>query len=180
MIKVIAFDLVGVLVGEKDGVLLPVEDKLERLFGPNINDEDYINKAKEIVADDCQIEEFTKNIISKLYRIIEENLIQNLKNKYPNIKIVVATNHLSYVRKFINKNFDVDDIIISAEINKIKPNPNFYQYILDKYNIEPSELLFLDDNIDNVEGAKNLGIKTIKVDREMILINEIEKIVRVI
>ena len=51
MIKVIAFDLVGVLVGEKSNVLNEIEDKLERLFGPNINDEDYITKAKEIIID---------------------------------------------------------------------------------------------------------------------------------
>ena len=40
MIKVIAFDLVGVLVNEKDIELSPCESKLERLFGPNINDTD--------------------------------------------------------------------------------------------------------------------------------------------
>ena len=37
MIKVIAFDLVGVLVNEKDIELSRQEDKLERMFGPNIN-----------------------------------------------------------------------------------------------------------------------------------------------
>lgn len=177
MIKFIAFDLVGVLVGEKDGLLSPVEAKLERLFGPNINDEDYLNMAEHFVSDSCHIDEFTKNIISKLYRIREEKLIQNLRNKYTDIKIIIATNHLSYVKDFINKNFDVDDVIISAEINKIKPNSDFYQYILDKYNLKPTELLFLDDNIDNVEGAKKLGIRTIKVNKEMSLVEEIEKIV---
>lgn len=174
MIKVIAFDLVGVLVGEKNNVLNEIEDKLERLFGPNINDEDYIIRAKEIITD-SNIELFTKNIINKLYRIREENLIDNLRKKYPNIKIIIATNHLSYVRDFINKNFDVDDVIISAEINKIKPNLDFYQFILDKYNLNSNELLFLDDNIENVESAKKLGINTIKVKKDMTLLNEIEK-----
>lgn len=178
MIKIIAFDLVGVLIGEKSNVLNENEDKLEILFGPNINDEDYIIKAKEIIGN-SNIEQLTKNIINKLYRIREENLINNLRNKYPNIKIIIATNHLSYVKDFINKNFDVDDVIISAEINKIKPNIDFYQFILDKYNLEPSELLFLDDNIENVEGAKELGIDTIKVEKEMKLLDEIEKYMEV-
>ena len=39
MIKVIAFDLVGVLVNERDIVLSDEEEKLERLFGPNLSDE---------------------------------------------------------------------------------------------------------------------------------------------
>lgn len=178
MIKVIAFDLVGVLVGEKSNVLNEEEDKLERFFGPNINDEDYIVGAKEIITD-SNIEQFTKNIINKLYRIREENLIENLRNKYPNIKIIIATNHLTYIKDFINKNFDVDDVIISAEINKIKPNIDFYQFILDKYNLKPIELLFLDDNIENVEGAKQLGINVIKVEKEINLLKEIEKYMEV-
>lgn len=178
MIKVIAFDLVGVLVGEKSNVLNEIEDKLERLFGPNINDEDYITKAKEIIID-SNIELFTKNIINKLYRIREENLLDKLRNKYLDIKIIIATNHLSYVRDFINENLDVDDVIISAEINKIKPNSDFYLFILNKYNLKPNELLFLDDNIENVEGAKQLGINVIKVEKEMNLLNEIEGIIEV-
>ena len=49
MIKVIAFDLVGVLVNERDIVLSNEEEKLERLFGPNLRDDDYLKKASEDV-----------------------------------------------------------------------------------------------------------------------------------
>ena len=49
MIKVIAFDLVGVLVNERDIVLSNEEEKLERLFGPNLSDGDYLRAAKNIV-----------------------------------------------------------------------------------------------------------------------------------
>ena len=52
MIKVIAFDLVGVLVNERDIVLSNEEEKLERLFGPNLSDGDYFKKAKEIVCNE--------------------------------------------------------------------------------------------------------------------------------
>ena len=74
----------------------------------------------------------------------------------------------------LNNNY-LDDIIISAEINKIKPNKDFYNYILNKHKIKPQELLFLDDNINNINGAKELGINTIKVDKETELLKEIEK-----
>lgn len=40
MVKLIAFDLVGVLVYENDYELTEVEDKIERLFGENPSDED--------------------------------------------------------------------------------------------------------------------------------------------
>ena len=47
MIKVVAFDLVGVLVNEKDIELSEIEEKLERMFGPNINDADYLIESKK-------------------------------------------------------------------------------------------------------------------------------------
>lgn len=176
MIKVIAFDLVGVLVCEKDIKLNAYEEKLERLFGPNKNDTDYLKKAKSII-DNTNIVDYTKNIINKLYEVKDKSIINRLKHKYPNIKLIVATNHLSYVNNFIEDNINVDDIIISANINKIKPNKDFYEYILKKYSIKPNELLFLDDSIKNIEGADKLGINTIIVNKDTNIFDEICKII---
>ena len=39
-VKLIMLDLVGVLIFEKDNVLNDKEDKIERLFGPNLSDEE--------------------------------------------------------------------------------------------------------------------------------------------
>ena len=48
MIKVIAFDLVGVLLGENDNYLTINEDKIERLFGKNKNDLEVIKEAVDL------------------------------------------------------------------------------------------------------------------------------------
>ena len=178
MIKVIVFDLIGVLVGEKNIELSEEEDKLERLFGPNKSDEEFLLMGKEKIGEDKPILDMAKDIISKLYKVRQDNVFETLKESYPNIKLAIATNHVSFVKKFIEESFNtklLDDIIISADINKIKPNSDFYQYILDRFNINPNELLFLDDNLTNVEGAANIGINTIKVERETNLVEEINK-----
>ena len=60
MIKVIAFDLVGVLVNERDIVLSNEEEKLERLFGPNLSDEEYLRAAKNIVDVNINVINITK------------------------------------------------------------------------------------------------------------------------
>lgn len=171
MIKVIAFDLVGVLVNEKDIVLSDEEEKLERLFGPNLSDDDYLKKAKEIVCNEENIVNITMVLINKLYKVNDKDLFKKTKEINSKVKIVIATNHVSFVKEFINSHFDInylDDLIISAKINRIKPNLDFYEFILDKYKINANELLFLDDNIENVNGANALGIKTIKVEKIMI------------
>ena len=177
MIKVIAFDLVGVLVNERDIVLSDEEEKLERLFGPNLSDDDYLKKAKEIVCNEKNIVNITKTLINKLYRVKEKDIFKKIKKINSKVKVVIATNHVSFVKEFINSHFDInylDDLIISAEINRIKPNLDFYEFILNKYKINENELLFLDDNIENVNGANVLGIKTIKVEKNNDLASEIE------
>jgi HAD superfamily hydrolase (TIGR01509 family) len=93
-------------------------------------------------------------------------------------KIIIATNHVSFVRNYIGESFEVeylDDVIISAEIHKIKPNKDFYEFILNKFEIKPEELLLLDDNQKNIDSAKDMGIITIKVDKNTDLYDEIVK-----
>lgn len=181
MLKVIAFDFVGVLVNEKDIDLGEQEDKLERKFGSNLNDEDYLTFAEQTLKiNNKKAIDITKNIINKLYKVRDADIFTKLKNKYNNIKIIIATNHLSYVEEFINKYFDttyLDDVIISANINKIKPNANFYNFILEKFNIKSKELLFLDDNVENIDGANKLNIRTIKVEKNMNLYEEVCKFI---
>lgn len=180
MIKVVAFDLVGVLVNEKDIELSETEEKLERMFGPNLNDADYLIEARKIIEKDSIIMNITKTLIDKLYKAKDREIFKKVKEKNENVKVIIATNHLSFVRNFIGESFNVDyldDLIISAEIHKIKPNSEFYKYILDKYNIDSKELLFVDDNIDNINAAKKLGINTIKVEKHTDLIEEISKFI---
>lgn len=175
MIKVIAFDLVGVLVSEKDINLNQTEEKIERLFGANISDEDYINKASLITNEN--IIDITKNIINKLYVVKDKDIFRKIKEKYL-VKIIIATNHVSYIKDYIVNNLDIeniDDIIISAEINKVKPNKDFYEYILNKYNIKNNELLFIDDNIENINAAASININTIKVNKDTDILANIKK-----
>ncbi len=175
MIKVIAFDLVGVLVKEKDIELTEQEDKLERLFGPNISDEEFIYNSKHIINEDTVSVAY--NIINKLYEVKDCDLFNNIRIKYPNIKIVIATNHITFIKDFILKNFQIEEnnIYISASIKKIKPHKDFYEYILNDLGIEYNEMLFLDDNVDNINSALELGINAIKINKGTNILKEISK-----
>ena len=106
MIKVIAFDLVGVLVNEKDIELTLEEDKLERMFGSNRNDSDYLMDARKIIQKDSVLIRTTEELIEKIYRVRDRDILKKIKEKDPNLKIVIATNHVSYVRNFIGESFE--------------------------------------------------------------------------
>jgi len=54
-----------------------------------------------------------------------------------------------------------DGGIISYKENLLKPESEIYEKLILKYDIDPSETIFIDDTKVNVEGAKKLGIETI-------------------
>ncbi len=54
----------------------------------------------------------------------------------------------------------------SCEIGLRKPDLNAYQYVLDHSNIKPQETCFIDDSIQNVEGAKQAGMKSILLQKD--------------
>ena len=74
MIKLIACDFVGVLATEKDVVLTPKEEYLERLFGPNKSDLDYIKKGRKVINEDSLLIQTTKDLIEKIYQINHKDI----------------------------------------------------------------------------------------------------------
>jgi putative hydrolase of the HAD superfamily len=56
--------------------------------------------------------------------------------------------------------FDLcDPCIISCRYNLIKPEPEIYRVLIDALGCAPEEIVFFDDLLVNVEGARNTGIK---------------------
>ena len=56
----------------------------------------------------------------------------------------------------------LDGMVISAEEHLLKPEPEIYHRLLDRWNLNPGECLFIDDNLANVLGARAVGIDSIQ------------------
>lgn len=54
-----------------------------------------------------------------------------------------------------------DGRVVSGDEKTRKPFPEFYQRLLDRYNVNPSEAVFIDDNLRNVKAAEEMGITSI-------------------
>lgn len=57
----------------------------------------------------------------------------------------------------------VKEVYYSHEIGMRKPNLNCYKFVIDDIGIYPSRMLFLDDRLDNVEGAQRAGMKAVQI-----------------
>ena len=51
-----------------------------------------------------------------------------------------------------------DGIVISAEEKLIKPDTALFQRVVDRYQLEPAEMVFMDDSLPNIEAAISLGM----------------------
>ena len=54
-----------------------------------------------------------------------------------------------------------DGRVVSGVEKVRKPFPEFYQRLLDRYNVEPANAVFIDDNLRNVKAAEEMGIQSI-------------------
>ncbi len=57
---------------------------------------------------------------------------------------------------------DFDGVVVSGIEKTRKPFPEIYKIILERYQITPQKSVFIDDNLENVEKAKEFGINAIQ------------------
>lgn len=84
------------------------------------------------------------------------------EERYEAVKVLsnASTAFYDFFPRFMPLDF-FDGIVVSADIHMIKPDPRIYHYFLEKYKLHAEECLFIDDRIDNVEGARSVGMKAV-------------------
>ena len=78
---------------------------------------------------------------------------QNISN-FSRIMREQAARHLDFIQY-------MDGGVFSCDVQLIKPDPAIYQYLWNKYNLTPSECIFIDDRTENVEAAISLGMQAL-------------------
>lgn len=54
-----------------------------------------------------------------------------------------------------------DGIVISAEVGLMKPDPRIYHLAADSLGVQVDEALFVDDFLENINGARRVGMSTL-------------------
>jgi 2-haloacid dehalogenase len=92
------------------------------------------------------------------------NILQKIKNDRTK-KLYALTNWSAETFPWALDNFEFlhwfEGIVVSGVEKTRKPHPEFYNILLDRYQINPSKALFIDDNIKNIKGAQAVGLNTI-------------------
>ena len=95
-----------------------------------------------------------------------EKLINELKAA--GYKLYVLSNmsreFIDFLRKQkVYENFDGD--VVSCEVGIVKPMPEIYDLLLERFELNPAETIFIDDRKENVDAAAAKGIATFHFDR---------------
>lgn len=70
----------------------------------------------------------------------------------------------------------MDGGILSYQERLIKPMPEIYQLLIDRYSLVPGECVFMDDTLRNLEAAEKFGIHTIHFQNKAQAIEELRKL----
>jgi beta-phosphoglucomutase-like phosphatase (HAD superfamily) len=64
------------------------------------------------------------------------------------------------------KHIRPENIVISGAIHCNKPHPAFFEHILKNYNIRPEDCVFIDDQEENLQAARKLGITGLHIKHD--------------
>ena len=96
--------------------------------------------------------------------VIDRELIAYLRGLRLQYKVGLISNAWSGLRGYITTQGFADAfdaMVISAEVGLKKPDAPIYHLALEKLGVAPAEAVFLDDFIENVEGARAVGMQAI-------------------
>jgi epoxide hydrolase-like predicted phosphatase len=110
---------------------------------------------------------------------VDISLLDFLRSLRPERKVGLISNAWSGLRALITRQkFDdvFDEMIISAEVGLIKPDPRIYRLALEKLGARPEETVFLDDVLVNVEGARSVGMNAIQFTQPEKTLEELKQL----
>ncbi len=150
-----------------------------------VSEQDFIQQLKNIsLNNETSQELIIQNWNSVLLEIPQYrvDLLKRLSEKY---KLVLLSNtnsiHLKHIRKYVQQTFNenileaiFDTCYYSHEMGVRKPDKEFYAFVMREQQIEPEEVLFLDDKAENLIEPQKLGWQTMLVNFNKLSINDVE------
>jgi HAD superfamily hydrolase (TIGR01549 family) len=123
---------------------------------------DFVQKKLDIPAEQMpefidtfySCDKFDEDLYAFSMRLKPRYSIGLLSNAFPETRASLARRFPHFYNMF-------DVTIFSAEVGIGKPDSRIYQLILDKLGVEAQSSVFVDDFIENVEGARAVGMHAI-------------------
>lgn len=125
-----------------------------------------------------EIRAYYDNWTTMLKSDIPQNVAVLRQLEHSEYELFGLTNWSAETFPFALENYDFfklfeGKILVSGTEKLIKPNPEIWKLLLDRYRIKAGESVFIDDNFKNIEAAKHLGFICIHIKNETDLAKEL-------
>ena len=115
---------------------------------------------------------------------IDQRLLAFAASLKPKYKLGLLSNAWENARPLLRARFDFidtfDDSIFSYEVRARKPDAAMYQAILDMMDAQPEEAVFIDDVLENVEGAQAVGMQALQFSGAETLISTLSDLLALV
>ena len=89
-------------------------------------------------------------------------LLDYIRTLHPHYKLALLSNAWDDLRQTLHNRWNIDklfdELIISAEVKLVKPDPRIFQLATERLGVQPAEVIFIDDIEENVEAARRQGM----------------------
>jgi putative hydrolase of the HAD superfamily len=113
---------------------------------------------------------------------LDSELVDYIRGLRSYYKTGLLSNAFSDLREVATERLKIadafDELIISAELHMMKPDPHIYQYALQKLGVAAHEAVFIDDMERNVAGARGQGMKAIHFQGRAQALRELEEVLK--
>jgi glucose-1-phosphatase len=106
-------------------------------------------------------------------------LVEQLKGAGYRLLLGSNTNilHATYFRRRFATTIDLfDHLILSYEVGHMKPSGEFYRACVAAAGVPADSCIFIDDLIENVEGAQRAGLEAVQYIDTPMLIAELQRL----
>jgi len=110
---------------------------------------------------------------------LDRELLNFIRSLRPHYKTGLISNAWPDLRDYIVRSkFDdaFDEMVISAEVGLMKPDPRIYHLALQKTGVAPAAAVFLDDFAENIEAARAVGMYAIQFTQPEKALEELKQL----
>ncbi len=102
-------------------------------------------------------------------------LLETLAGRYKLGLLTNSSKRTHTVLEDIGLTSMFDEVVISADVGVVKPQPEIFTIMLERIKSSPAETIFIDDNNQNVASAATIGITATQFTNPVALIEFLQK-----
>ncbi len=176
MFRVVIFDLVGVFSKHKNvyhifkeitrykgtvkSLKAYIGEYYEKLIVGNITELTFWRKLKEITKSRKSVDSLKREFLSKFKPTFNKKLFNKVRD---NFNVALCSDFVSSWWSFLKSKYgiDFDYVVFSSSLKVSKPDKRLYLSVPFFFKIQPSQCLYVSDEVEDIRVAKELGMQTV-------------------